>query len=103
MVVAKLSTPMVLDLDGKIDTGADITVVPSKVRQLLHIKPERWTTSRGALGETWRSVPIFYVRVRLAGGDWTEVMVTESPKDYILIGRDILNRCILTANGPGGG
>lgn len=102
MVVSKLSVPVVLDFDGKIDTGADITIVPSKVRQLLNIKPERWTTSRGALGEAWQSVPLFYVRIRVAGGDWIQVMVTESPKDYILIGRDILNRFILTAHGPAG-
>jgi hypothetical protein len=66
----------------------------------MGIRPLIWSTSTGALGQSWDSVPLFYVRIRVAGGHWINVKVTESPKDYVLLGRDILNRFILTAHGP---
>jgi hypothetical protein len=102
VVVGGMTSPLMLDYSAKIDTGADISVVPAEVRKQMGIKPSIWSTSSGALGQTWRAIPLFFVRIRVAGGEWTDVEVTESPRDYVLLGRDILNQFILTANGPGG-
>jgi hypothetical protein len=101
-VVAPLDSAQVMDFDAKIDTGADMTIVPSSLRRSLNIKIISRGISRGALGEEWRSIPLFMVRIRIVGSDWMDVMVTESPKNYILLGRDILNRYVLTAHGPEG-
>jgi hypothetical protein len=90
------------DYSAKIDTGADITVVPAEVRSRIGVKPSEWSTSSGALGQAWKMIPLFCVRIRVAGGEWTKVTVTESPRDYVLLGRDILNQFILTAHGPAG-
>ena len=102
VVVGGLNSPLLFDFSAKIDTGADISIVPSLVRKRIGIEPWVWSTSSGALGQNWNLIPIFFVRFRIAGGDWIDVKVTESPRDYVLLGRDILNRFILTANGPAG-
>jgi hypothetical protein len=90
------------DVDAVLDTGADMTVIPATLRKALGLIPAESLTMRGALGETWRSVASFDVRIRVAGGPWMEIQVVESAKSYVLLGRDVLNRYILTANGPAG-
>jgi hypothetical protein len=98
-----MGSPAVIDFDAKLDTGADMTLVPTKVRKLLSIPVTSWMHSSGALGNTWRTtVPIFYIRIRVAGGTWTNIKASETQRDYVLLGRDILNQYILTAHGPEG-
>ncbi len=102
VVLGAADSPLILDFDGKVDTGADIVVVPSTVRQRFGIPVSTWTDSSGALGQKWTKIPIFYVRLRVAGGEWLNVLATESRRDYVLLGRNVLNQFILTANGPAG-
>jgi hypothetical protein len=90
------------DADAKLDTGADISVIPSTIRLALGLHAAGYVTTRGALGEAWKSIPIYLVRFRVAGGPPLTLRVVESPKSYVLLGRDVLNRYILTANGPAG-
>ncbi|HVX86911.1 MAG TPA: hypothetical protein VH253_19160 [Phycisphaerae bacterium] len=40
--------------------------------------------------------------MRVAGGPAWDLKVVESPKPYVLLGRDVLNRYIVTAHGPAG-
>lgn len=68
VVVGGLTSPLIQDFDAKIDTGADITIVPSKVRAAMQMQPIQWIPATGALGQSWGRVPLFYVRMRVAGG-----------------------------------
>lgn len=102
IVLGASDSPLILDFDAKIDTGADIMVVPSTVRQRFGIPVTTWTDSSGALGQKWTKVPIFYVRLRVAGRDWISALATESRRDYVLLGRNVLNQFVLTAHGPEG-
>jgi hypothetical protein len=105
IVPAVVSAPGVVtlfDIDAKIDTGADMTVVPAHICEALGLQPKSWVPTHGALGQSWQSTPTFMLSVRIAGGNWMRVEVVKSPKDYMLLGRDLLNRYVLTANGPAG-
>jgi hypothetical protein len=102
VVIGGMTSPLLLDYSAKLDTGADITVVPAEVRSRMSVKPSDWARSSGALGQTWKMIPLFCVRIRVVGGEWIKVTVMESPRDYVLLGRDILNQFILTAHGPAG-
>ena len=48
VVVAGANLPLVQDLDGLIDTGADISLIPIVIRQALGLKPISLVTVRGA-------------------------------------------------------
>ncbi len=102
VVVSSLSSTSVIDVDAKIDTAADITTLPVRICEELKLSPADHVPCRGARGEVWASVTIFLVRIRFAGSEWIQLVVAESPRDYMLLGRDILNQCILHADGPAG-
>ena len=44
VVVGGITSPLIFDYSAKIDTGADITVVPAEVRHRMGIKPSLWST-----------------------------------------------------------
>lgn len=102
IVISSLLARPPVDADAKLDTGADISVIPSAVRRALALHAYTYATTRGALAEIWKSIPVYLVRMRVAGGPWMDLKVVESHKPYVLLGRDVLNRYILTANGPAG-
>ncbi len=92
----------ILDADAKIDTGADVTIIPETIRKILNLQPAGQVTGVGARGERWHAIPTYFIRIRPANLDWFEIEVVTSPHDYLLLGRDVLNQCILLANGPAG-
>ncbi len=86
-------------LSGKIDTGADCTVLPeSLVSQLgLSAKGRIWT--RGFEG-TYSHRPIYYVQMRVEGFNVPVVRYVASPRRDVLLGRNVLNRFVLLLDGP---
>jgi hypothetical protein len=102
VVVAGIGGALVQDCDAKIDTGADATVIPTMIARALGLVPCGHATICGVRSERWTSVPIYQVRLRVAGSDWIETIAVDAPKEYLSLGRDVLNRFLLTANGPAG-
>jgi hypothetical protein len=100
VVISTITGPLVHDVDAKIDTGADITTVPTPVRIALGLEPVAYVTVRGPRAEKWTDVPVFQVRFRMGGSEWITVNAVDSPRDYSIIGRDILQHFTLTAHGP---
>ncbi len=82
-----------------LDTGSDVTAIPSHFVSDLHLYPISRLELEDLAGE--RSVVLSYV-VQLAAGGLViprlEVILTGL--DHAILGRDVLNRFYLTLNGP---
>jgi hypothetical protein len=102
VVVTGVAPFPLLDVEAKIDTGADTSVIPEGLLETLGLQPEGFVTLRGALGEKWQRRAIYRLRVRVGGEEWMPAKVVASTKTYMLVGRELLNRFVLTANGPAG-
>jgi hypothetical protein len=102
VVIAGIDTPLVHDCDAKIDTGADATVIPTRIARALGLVACGHATICGVRSERWTVVPYYQVRLRVAGSEWIETIAVDAPKDYISLGRDVINRFVLTAHGPAG-
>ncbi len=85
-------------IPGRIDTGADMTVIPDSLVRTLHL---------GAAGEIWvhgtysrwQRRPTFWVRIALTDSLSFEVKALTSPRRNCLVGLDILNQTVLHADG----
>src|SRR5207253_2905368 len=85
-------------LRGKIDSGADITVIPNRLVPQLGLTGRGHTWTRGFDG-TYSRRPIFYVRLRLEGFDIPVARCVAADRTTLLIGRNVLNRFLLILNG----
>ena len=86
------------DLPGKLDTGAAMTVIPKNIVPALNLKQMGDVLCQGYDGvETLR--PLYYVALEVTGYHIPMVEVTASPRQDVLLGRDVLNHFILTLNG----
>ncbi|HVT81927.1 MAG TPA: hypothetical protein VHM90_14885 [Phycisphaerae bacterium] len=70
------------------------------MRKALRLDPIGVITVRGARNEHWEEVPLYQIRLRVAGADWIESLAVEAEKSYATIGRDVLEHFLLTAHGP---
>jgi predicted aspartyl protease len=91
-------TEETLQLPGKLDTGAAMTVIPRDIVTALHLEQMGDVLCQGYDGvETPR--PLYYVALELTGYHIPMVEVTTFPRQDVLLGRDVLNHFILTLNG----
>ena len=94
---AKLENPssgLTVELDGKLDTGADITVIPDSAVQKLDLPP------RGTIRiKDDKERPLYFTNIKIATHNFERVMVTSLQKEYILVGRDILNQLKILLDG----
>jgi predicted aspartyl protease len=85
-------------LPGKLDTGAAMTVIPRDIVTALHLEQMGDVLCQGYDGvETSR--PLYYVALEVTGYHISMVEVTTSPRQDVLLGRDVLNHFTLTLNG----
>lgn len=83
---------------GKIDTGADMTVIPTSCVERLRLNPASTILVRGYDGRE-EEVETYFVGIELAGFKFPLVEVMCSNRKDTLIGRDILNRLRVELNG----
>jgi hypothetical protein len=86
--------------EGKVDTGADRTVIPEPLRRQLRLPPRGVIRARGAFDAAFELRPTYYVTVILNDSLSFDLEAIASPARYCLLGRDALNQIILYANGP---
>jgi len=85
-------------LHGKLDTGADTTVIPEALVTQLGLTPRGHAWARGFDGTYSRQL-IFYVRLRVEGFDLPSVRCVAAERPNVLLGRNVLNRFILRLDG----
>jgi len=83
---------------GKLDYGADITVTPERVVSQLRLTSKGHCWVKGFEGSRARK-PVFYVRLRVDAFDIVMVRCVAAERDDVLLGRNVLNRFVITLDG----
>jgi predicted aspartyl protease len=98
--VSRIGQNAAEEVPAKIDTGAGISVIPNSIRDKLGCQPMGQARVKGAFEADFHIEPTYYATLDLGEGPAFPVMVISCPREDVLIGRDILNRLILSADGP---
>jgi len=85
-------------LHGKLDTGADITVIPETLVSKLGLSPKAYLWARGYDG-TFSHRPVYYVRFGIEGIELIAVRCIAADRQNVLVGRNVLNRFVITLDG----
>jgi predicted aspartyl protease len=77
-------------LEGKLDTGADFTVIPVALVTQFNLMPIG-SMQVGSYDGTVRTVRVYYVRIHILDNSFV-VKVIASNRQNVLLGRDLLNQ-----------
>jgi Aspartyl protease len=85
-------------LRGKLDSGADVTVIPARLVASLNITPRGHTWTRGYDGTYARRL-VYYVRLTVEDFTLPSVRCVATDRTNVLVGRNVLNRFIVILDG----
>jgi predicted aspartyl protease len=85
-------------LPAKIDSGAAISVLPQTTVADLSLEPTGDVLASG-YDRRMALLPTYSVTFEIESCTLQDVEVTASPRKEVLLGRDVLNRFVLTLNG----
>jgi hypothetical protein len=97
--VSKPFSTFSVERKGKIDCGADKTVIPLFLVWRLELVPAREVTVCGFRNREGRKTPTFYVDISIGELKFDFLEVISAPRENILIGRDILNSLKILLDG----
>jgi hypothetical protein len=84
---------------AKLDTGADVSAIPVFLPEALQLQPESQVLVEGYdLQQVWLNS--YHVSLIVARVRFSRVEVILFPEEYVLLGRDVLNRLYAHLNGP---
>ena len=86
-------------VQGFLDTGADMSVIPNSAVRDLRLQPVSVTLSRGFHGSVNEST-VFSASLSLVPEDAKAVRVLCWNEDYALVGRDLINGWKVVLDGP---
>jgi predicted aspartyl protease len=84
---------------GKLDTGADLTVIPEALVTQLALSARSHVWARGYDG-TLSQRPVYYVRFTLEGHELPAIRCIAADRRNVLVGRNVLNRFVINLDGP---
>lgn len=85
-------------LRAKLDSGADMTVIPERLVAELRMIPRGRVWTRG-YDSTYSRRPVYYVRLTVEGFDLPAVRCVAADRTDVLLGRNVLNRFTITLDG----
>lgn len=89
-----------LIVPAQIDTGADLSVIPGRLVDELHLVPLDLVSAQ-SFGGQLLTLPTYLVELRIRDLEPVSVKVFARPEEYYaLLGRDVLNRLTILLDGP---
>lgn len=89
-------------LDGRIDTGADATLIPTRLVAELRLRATDFANVRGILQPFPMRLPVYLTEMHIERCGVFDAKVIAYPRADALLGRDLLNRLVMLADGPAG-
>lgn len=86
-------------LPALVDTGADVSALPSSVLANLRVDAVGQIEIAG-LENKYTLEPLYEVQLRVSTHTRLTAEVISSEHDFIILGRDVLNQLILRLDGP---
>jgi hypothetical protein len=97
-ITSTVDPSKVSQASGKLDTGADLSVIPQDMVAELQLIPSRWIMARSYEG-VWTQRPTYLVNVTAANFYIPHVEVVSAVRRDILLGRNVLNHFTITLKG----
>jgi predicted aspartyl protease len=86
-------------LRAKLDTGADLSCIPTALANQLGLLPAREIQVEGYEGKQTSAVT-YTIFLEVADARFRYLEVIAIPEEYALLGRDVLNRFYVHLQGP---
>ena len=102
MVPVRVRAPGGVDaasLEGKLDTGADLSAVPEHQIAELDLPAIRTVRAAGFLGGLQEAI-VHRADLSIGDMEFTHVEVLATRRPYVILGRNILRHVVLRLDGP---
>jgi hypothetical protein len=99
VILAHLATGARSDpLRGKLDSGADIVVIPEVLVETLGLSPHARAWARSYDG-TYSQRHVYYTRLTIEGFELSGVRCIATDRRDVLVRRNVLNRFVIALDG----